>query len=69
MFVQTEFVRKSSASHTLQCYSTEMNSWNIIHGPLIELKRSHNLMFIGTLFVDGKSKISKNPFSQNHKFN
>ena len=27
-----------------------MNSWNIIHGPLIELKRSHNLMFIGTLF-------------------
>ena len=47
MFVKTEFVRKSSASHTLQCYS---NSWNIIHGPLIELKRSHNLMFIGTLF-------------------
>ena len=47
MFVQTEnLLPLILFSATV----TEMNSWNIIHGPLIELKRSHNLMFIGTLF-------------------
>ena len=48
MFVQTEFVKKSSASYTLQCYSNRNEL--LEHYPQIELKRSHNLMFIGTLF-------------------
>ena len=50
MFVQTEFVRKSSASHTLQCYSNRNEFLEHYPSPLIELKRSHSLMFIGTLF-------------------